>query len=1187
VTLVTGDEVTVTPAEGGRFTVAIRPGAGRERVGFHTFESAGVLRVLPGDAVPLVADHVLDLALFDVRKLIAEGYGDNEPLPLIVQQAPSAKAKPLPGTQAVRRLASIDSVAVRTNVAARTTFWNALAAGGVTKVWLDRKVHPVLHQSVAQIGAPSVWRSGYDGTGVDVAVLDTGVDARHPDLAGQLEAVRNFTDSADSVDRYGHGTHVAAIVAGTGAASNGPRKGVAPGADLLVGKVLNDEGLGYDSWIIAGMEWAAASGAEIVNLSLGGDPTDGTDPLSQAVNRLTAETDTLFVVAAGNAGPGAQSVGTPGVADAALTVGAVDRDESIAPFSSRGPRAGDHAVKPDLTAPGVGIVAARATGTSMGTPVDRNYVASSGTSMAAPHVAGVAALAWQRYPRLHAKDLKDLITSTTRHNGALRLFDQGTGRVDARRAVSQHVFATGTLDFGTHRIPSTGRVTRPVRLVNTGTTSVTLDLSLDIVDLDTARPATDAFLLARQSVVVAPGATTAVPVTFDPRGLGRSRLGGWLVATGTDGVTTRTSVAATLRGAMHEVTVRMRNRAGEPETSPVVAFFGDSVDSFYLTWIPPALKEKGVTLEIEEGSYLLHALGLDGVPLDEQSTLFTNPEVEITGSRTIELDMRQATRVRIETPKPAEHQAWLSYYATRTFANGHQVVNGVQEFSTTQALNVTPTPTPRTGTYEFASRWQLVAPMVRTSVRGVTDPLDVNLLHSSPVWNGRRRFALVTAGRGTPSELAATNVRGKALLLRHSEPFSAEAEQAQVDAAAAAGAATVLIQRPADWSAATDWRPVGPRLALPAMVVAYDDAERMLARAHRGGASIALTLTTSSPYLYDVFHVERGRVPERVVHRVTTRNTAQLKVRYTHAGGLPWAKEQRYGWRPTISFAFAQLMHNQRFVATPMTRVEWISANDSIWQQHATYDYGWNDMGALTASRHPATTYRPGQKGSLTWFGPVVRPATPRATGSPVSSRTGNVLALRIPEFVDAQGNYLVADGAPDAVSAELWRGGTKLADLPNAYRNVEVGAADEVYRLRLRAQRAPEDGADWLWATRTDTTWTFRSARTTTSRPLPLLQLDYAVPADLEGQVARRGHRIGLDVRYPPGLPAPRQVRVEADVSFDEGATWQALRLVGHGPKRYASVPRHAGTVSLRVRAEDGMGAKIDQTILRAYGLR
>ncbi|WP_163567554.1 S8 family serine peptidase [Fodinicola feengrottensis] len=108
-------------------------------------------------------------------------------------------------------------------------------------------------------------------------------------------------------DHFGHGTHVASIVAGSGAAFGGKYKGVAPGAKLLIGKVLGDDGSGYDSGIIAGMQWAVDQHARVVNMSLGSDePSDGTDPMSQAVNMLTAQSGTLFVLAAGNSGPSSQ-----------------------------------------------------------------------------------------------------------------------------------------------------------------------------------------------------------------------------------------------------------------------------------------------------------------------------------------------------------------------------------------------------------------------------------------------------------------------------------------------------------------------------------------------------------------------------------------------------------------------------------------------------------------------------------------------------------------------------------------------------------------------------------------------------------------------------------------------------------------------------------------------------------------
>ena len=131
-----------------------------------------------------------------------------------------------------------------------------------------------------------------------MAVLDTGIDTTHRTWPAAVAA--DFAESGSTTDRLGHGTHVASIVAGSGARSGGERKGVAFEASLLNGKVLDDFGFGSESGIIAGMEWAAAQRARVVNMSLGGWPTDGSDPMSQAVDRLTARYRTLFVISAGN-----------------------------------------------------------------------------------------------------------------------------------------------------------------------------------------------------------------------------------------------------------------------------------------------------------------------------------------------------------------------------------------------------------------------------------------------------------------------------------------------------------------------------------------------------------------------------------------------------------------------------------------------------------------------------------------------------------------------------------------------------------------------------------------------------------------------------------------------------------------------------------------------------------------------
>ncbi|MEW2331742.1 S8 family serine peptidase [Micromonospora chersina] len=1194
ITLITGDQVDLAPAAPGRVAATVRPGPGRERVTFHTLEVDGGLRVLPSDVVPYVSAGVLDADLFDVQELVADGYGDaaQGALPLIVryQQPAAGRVRPLAGATAARPLESINGAALRVGKGdlgglwttlrgtseARTTGGAPRLGAGIARVWLDGRVHADLEHSVPQIGAPAAWAAGRDGTGVRVAVLDTGVDAGHPDLAGRIAEAQDFTGSGSARDGHGHGTHVASTIAGSGAASDGLRKGVAPGAQLLVGKVLDDSGRGYDSSIIAGMEWASHSGAKVVSMSLGGPATDGTDPMSQAVNDLTAETGTLFVIAAGNSGA-AGTVGTPGAAGAALTVGAVDRDDNLADFSSRGPRIGDNGLKPEITAPGVGIAAARAEGTTMGTPVDEAYTRASGTSMATPHVAGAAAILAQEHPDWTAGKLKDALVSTTKANPALTVFEQGGGRVDVARALSQRVYGSATADFG--RVNTGGAVAERTVTYTNGTSSPqTLRLALELRNLDSGAAEPDGVSLDGTEVTVPAGGSVAVPLHADPAKLDRGVHGGWLVATGADGLAVRTAVGLTLSGPIHTVTLRALDMAGQPGLASVFTLFGEHPESDHLGWIPG-----DVQVQVEEGPYLLEGLIEHGAPLDEQITLVTDPELMVDRDLTVVLDPRKGTPVRIETPKPAEQRAALSFYEHRVFGNGRQVDHGVMNFSTTQQVNVTPTRPVSRGEFEFASRWQLVAPMVDAQVSDVSGPLDINLLGQSPAPAGRRKLPLVWAGDGTAAELAKAGVRGAAALVAGSYD---RAEEDQIADAAAAGAAMVLIVRPADRSAWTVWRPDGDRLPIPSLVVAYDDGQPMIAAAKRGRATLDVTLTVDSPYLYDVWQVSKGRVPERIVHRVTADNTAEVTARYADTGGSDWASEQRFGWRPWQEYSWND---DQRMVRTGTTRQEFVSAGDNWWQQRVLHRLTWSWGPLLGGLTQQPRQYGVDDRVTETWHAPVARPAVPAGAGAQVPTRTGDTLNLPVAEFVDADGHYASAGWGEeqDTVERRLSRDGQQIADLSGGWAPVPTTSGAARYRLDVTTQRASEE---WRWATRTETAWQFTSARPDgdAAQPLSLLQVDYQVPADLRGEVpGGRPHQVGLTLRQPAGVPAPTGVGVRVEVSFDGGHTWRTVPVRGSGARFTATVPAGRGTVSLRVHAGDRAGNSVDQTVLDAYGLR
>jgi len=312
----------------------------------------------------------------------------------------------------------------------------------VDLIWPDLPVHTWLDDAVPLVGAPRVWDAGFTGRGVKVAILDTGLDAAHPDFTGRVAAYRDFVDpraTGGPIDPNGHGTHVAGIAAGSGVAGGGRWRGVAPEAEIIVARVLDAGGNGRTSTVMAGLEWAVQQGAQVVNISLGGPPfpSDGTDALSTLCN-AAVDRGVVVCVAAGNMGPGGHTIGSPSAAERAITVGACEGDptapvERVAAFSSRGPTA-DGRAKPDLLMPGAGIVAPRSAGTSLGEPVGDHYARLSGTSQATPMATGAAALLLEANPRLTPAEVKSRLVRGSRRLPGADAMAQGAGRADAHNA---------------------------------------------------------------------------------------------------------------------------------------------------------------------------------------------------------------------------------------------------------------------------------------------------------------------------------------------------------------------------------------------------------------------------------------------------------------------------------------------------------------------------------------------------------------------------------------------------------------------------------------------------------------------------------------------------------------------------------------------------------------------------------
>ncbi len=296
----------------------------------------------------------------------------------------------------------------------------------------DNVKEATLNYGAPTIFAPTAWNAGYTGQGVKVAVLDSGIDASHPALTGRVVAwYDTINGQTTPYDDNGHGTHCAGIVG----SHDTTYRGVAPECDLIGVKVLNAQGSGYDSDIIAGIEWAVNQGADIISMSLGGKakvaPVD--DPLCVALKNAWINDGVVSCVAAGNSGPRPKSIDSPGIEPTIITVGAADdkntttwTDDDIARFSSVGPtKFGD--MKPDLCAPGVGILSCEANTTG--------WVSYSGTSMATPHVAGAVALILQANPNWTPDQVKTALMNTTNDLGLDWIY-QGAGEIDVWSAIN-------------------------------------------------------------------------------------------------------------------------------------------------------------------------------------------------------------------------------------------------------------------------------------------------------------------------------------------------------------------------------------------------------------------------------------------------------------------------------------------------------------------------------------------------------------------------------------------------------------------------------------------------------------------------------------------------------------------------------------------------------------------------------
>ncbi|MGW0550289.1 S8 family serine peptidase [Streptomyces altiplanensis] len=1179
VTLITGDKVTVTDLGGGKKSVAVeRPegatGAVRSRV------TGSRITVVPDEARPYLRTGLLDQRLFDVSALIEQRLDDRSAggLPLIVTYDGKSRSTPH-GAERVRALPSIGGAAV--DAVKSREFWRTVADGagsrgafsaGVRKIWLDGRVEAAMADSNAQIGTPEAWDAGLTGKGVKVAVLDTGVDAQHPDLQGRISASKSFIEGEEVADRNGHGTHVSSTVGGSGAASDGKEKGVAPDADLAVGKVLSDEGSGSESQIIAGMEWAAKDvDAKIVSMSLGSqEGTDGTDPMAQAVNTLSKDTGALFVVAAGNSGaPG--TIGSPGSADSALTVGAVDSADEAAYFTSRGPRTGDNALKPDLSAPGVGILAARSRLSGGEGP----YTAMSGTSMATPHVAGVAALLAQKHPDWTGQQLKDALMSTSAHLTA-SAYTLGAGRVDVPAAVDAALTATGSADLGFHGWPyeENEPVTRTVTYTNSSDRPVTLDLSVEGTPEGVAT-------LADSTLTVPANGSARTTVTGDGSGAPVGNVSGRIVATSAGRAVAHTAVGMVKEEERYSLTVHVKDRDGAPAPAWLgVQRLAAGHDPF-----PATVGESGtVELRLPPGTYTVDTFldvrgagGKDSLGLG----FLTDPEIVLDRDREITLDGRKLREVRAAVDRRTETRQVLMEFSRE--AGGASYGGVVQVPPTYDSVFAAPTREPATGTFEYRTVWRLGKPMLDVTAGGHRLG-GTRVQAGTAVLDGKQRLDIVDAGAGSPAEYADKNVRGKAVVVRHTGAVS-PARLAQNAQDAGAEALFVTDDEP---GRLMEWFGTEAYEDRPLHVATVDAADgARLTEAARRDRRVELTGTQYTPYVYDLSEGHPGSVPdEDLTYRPGKRELAVLDTEF-HAAKAADGSDFRYSVTDTFPVGFGF----QEKAAFPAERTDYVSTGSGQrWHESVT-----NGPGAIE-QRSGTPAYRGGVRSELNWFKPVLHPWLGTGLGWG-QQRSGNNLMFNTPGWGDSGPDHTgfgdVWSDDSMTQSTEVYAGG-ELVDRKTgsgAYA-WDADPAEQTYRVVTDTTLDPDR---WRLSTRGHAEWTFRSKETPAGRltVLPLLNLGFDVDTGLTGDV-RAGKRLELGIFSEYVRKAEGTGKIGGgtlEVSYDDGGTWTRVGLDGVRGKPAAwagsvRVPHDAEYISLRASAADDRGGSVQQEIIRAVGV-
>lgn len=663
-----------------------------------------------------------------------------------------------------------------------------------------------------------------------------------------------------------------------------------------------------------------------------------------------------------------------------------------------------------------------------------------------------------------------------------------------------------------------------------------------------------------------------ITVTLDPQ---KADLGttyqGYITASLQGEAITRTSIAVTKEEEKYPLTIKAIDRDGSEALAYVVIVYPDRPTSMVAV-------QGERELRVVPGKYSVMSLMDVNVNSPEFGlAVVGDPEVIIDGPKTVELDARKANDLTVSVPKKTDaiHRR-VEYFRQL----GQRAANDFFLLPPTMKnIYAAPTKPVEHGEFELLTRWRLAKPYLTVKARG-TD-LNVLPMAGSTLNEGKYNLTTVYANQGKADDYIGLNVKGKAVVVDRSNDITPR-EQARL--AVEAGAELLLIANNINQKFAQNVRtPDGKDIPIAVAGISRVQGDHLITESKKGKLKVQVEMSPNTPYVYDLIDVHEDFIPNDVAYAPTEKELVKINNSYKSHVATKGA-EFRYDMRPFSWRAWGGPI----LLDLPSVREEWVSApTNTTWYQKAEV------LGDTWEVRGAVETYQPGDRFDKEWFGPIVKPRF--GTGFWTPNRQGNFVQLNTPGFADSGIGHTgtnLGNTNTQRQTLQLWTGNKLLGETERS-QSLNVGNLPEERKEYRLVSETYRDKDRWNTSNRTKTEWTFYSERKESFRvDLALLSLNYIVDTNMSGKTkAGVPTNFELTVEKIAGVEGYGTIEgATLQISYDEGATWQEVNLEATGNDTFKTnfrTHRNATSVSIKATAWDSEGNRIEQEIIRAFGLQ